>query len=66
MTTAERLITVEEFYALPDPPQGGKMELVDGRVVTMSPVGRKHAYSQAGLIARSAASPMNMPLAKLG
>jgi len=43
MTTAERLITVDEFFALPDPPQGGKMELVDGRVVTMSPVGREHA-----------------------
>ena len=42
MTTAERLITVDEFYALPDPPEGGKMELVDGKVVTMSPVGRRH------------------------
>lgn len=27
---------------LPDPPEGGKMELVDGKVVTMSPVGRRH------------------------
>jgi len=42
MTTAEQLITVEKFYALPDPPEGGKMELVDGKVVTMSPVGRRH------------------------
>ena len=42
MTTAERLITVDEFVALPDPPQGGKMELVDGKVVTMPPVGREH------------------------
>ena len=42
MTTAERLITVDEFSTLPDPPEGGKMELVDGRVVTMPPVGRKH------------------------
>lgn len=43
MTTAQRLFTVDEFFALPDPPGGGKMELVDGRVVTMSPVGRRHA-----------------------
>ncbi|HXU23937.1 MAG TPA: Uma2 family endonuclease, partial [Tepidiformaceae bacterium] len=43
MTRVQRLITVDEFFALPDPPQGGKMELVDGRVVTMSLVGREHA-----------------------
>lgn len=42
MTTAQKLLTAEEFFALPDPPEGGKMELVDGRVITMSPVGRQH------------------------
>jgi Uma2 family endonuclease len=42
MTTAQKLLTAEEFFALPDPPEGGKMELVDGKVVIMSPVGRKH------------------------
>lgn len=35
-------MTVEEFERLPEPPDGGKMELVDGEVVVMSPVGRKH------------------------
>lgn len=42
MTTAEKLMTVEEFACLPDPPQGGKMELVDGRVVTMPPTSGDH------------------------
>ncbi|HKS92499.1 MAG TPA: Uma2 family endonuclease [Tepidiformaceae bacterium] len=42
MTTIEKLVTVEEFARLPDPRDGGKMELVDGRVVVMSPVGRRH------------------------
>lgn len=41
-TTAERLYTVEEFEHLPDPPEGGKVELVDGRLVVMSPVGKQH------------------------
>jgi Uma2 family endonuclease len=39
---APKLMTVEEFERLPEPPDGGKMELVDGEVVVMSPVGRKH------------------------
>jgi Uma2 family endonuclease len=39
---AAQLLTVEEFERLPEPPDGGKMELVDGEVVLMSPVGRKH------------------------
>ncbi len=39
---APKLLTVEEFERLPEPPDGGKMELVDGEVIVMSPVGRKH------------------------
>lgn len=42
MSTAERLLTAEEFFLLPDPIEGGKMELADGRVLTMSPVGLLH------------------------
>lgn len=37
------LLTAEDFYHLPDPIEGGKMELVCGKVVTMSPVGRPHS-----------------------
>src|SRR5688572_5819517 len=40
---APKLLTVEEFEHLPEPPDGGKMELVDGEVIVMSPVGRKHS-----------------------
>ncbi len=35
-------MTADEFYALGDAPEGGKMELVRGRVVAMSPVGVEH------------------------
>ena len=42
MSTAERLLNADEFYDLPEPPEGGKMELIEGRSVTMSPVGMEH------------------------
>lgn len=42
MTTAEKLLTADEFAALPGPREGGKMELVHGRVVTLAPVGDEH------------------------
>lgn len=37
-----RLLTAEEFLHLPEPIEGGKMELDRGRVVCMSPVGLEH------------------------
>jgi Uma2 family endonuclease len=40
---AERLLTADEFMALPDDPSGGKMELDRGRVVVMPPAGARHA-----------------------
>lgn len=45
MSTEARthLLTAEEFYQLPDPIEGGKMELVRGEVVTYMPVGGQHA-----------------------
>ncbi len=51
MTTpvSEKLVTAEEFALLPDPPHGGKMELVEGRVMTCMPVGRPHAKLAARL-----------------
>lgn len=42
MTIDTRLLTAEEFMLLPEPRDGGKMELVRGEVVTMSPVGGEH------------------------
>jgi Uma2 family endonuclease len=42
MQTAQKLLTADEFYALPEPPGAGKMELVRGEVVVMAPVGGIH------------------------
>jgi Uma2 family endonuclease len=41
--TAERLLTAEEFHALPDDPAGRKLELLDGRVIFVSQPGEQHA-----------------------
>ncbi|MBI2766736.1 MAG: Uma2 family endonuclease [Chloroflexi bacterium] len=48
-SVAERLLTAEEFMALPDDPSGGKMELVDGKVVTMPPPGEEHGDLSAAV-----------------
>jgi len=42
-------MTADEFFALSEPIEGGKMELVCGRVVTMSPVGVEHGEVVANL-----------------
>ncbi len=42
MTSLETLLTAEEFASLPEPEEGGKMELVDGKLVCMTPVGQQH------------------------
>lgn len=42
MASVETLLTAEEFASLPEPAEGGKMELVDGKVVCMAPVGEEH------------------------
>jgi len=47
---ASRLLTAEEFYELPDPIHGGKMELVRGEVVTHMPVGGVHGRVAALII----------------
>jgi Uma2 family endonuclease len=39
---SEELLTADEFFVLPSPKEGGKMELVRGKVVTMPPVGEDH------------------------
>jgi Uma2 family endonuclease len=39
---AEKLLTAEEFFRLPDPAHGGKMELVAGRAVCHMPVSGGH------------------------
>lgn len=41
--TSERLLTVEEFLALPEPEDGSRMELVDGELVVTPPPSPRHA-----------------------
>ncbi len=55
MTTApssEQLLTADEFYLLPDPPHGGKMELVSGKAVVHMPPGGVHGKLARRLSAR--------------
>lgn len=52
MTTDAKLLTAEEFMQLSSPPDGGKMELVRGQVVTMAPVGGEHGGIAAELVLR--------------
>ncbi len=42
MVTTEKLMTAEEFLHVPEPEDGGRWELVEGRVVTMPPVSGGH------------------------
>ncbi|MGB4863690.1 MAG: Uma2 family endonuclease [Tepidiformaceae bacterium] len=48
--SSEALLTADEFWDLPEPVHGGRMELVAGRVVTEMPVGRLHAKLAARLL----------------
>jgi Uma2 family endonuclease len=41
-TAAQRLITAEEFFHLPNPPDGSRQELVRGVIVTRPPPGGRH------------------------
>lgn len=42
----ERLLTADEFDRLPQPPEGGKLELVDGKVIQMMTVSPEHGRLQ--------------------
>lgn len=48
---SDRLLTAEEFFELSDPPEGGKMELVRGKVVRHT-VSGEHAETVVLLIER--------------
>ncbi len=48
-TTATRLITAEEFYELPAPLDGSKLELVRGEVVSMPGPGFEHGEVQGNV-----------------
>jgi len=40
--TPKRLLTAEEFFLLPNPPDGSEQELVRGEIITMPPPGGLH------------------------
>lgn len=50
MTTLEKLLTAEEFARLPEPREGGKMELVRGEVRQMAPVGGGHGQKTTDIL----------------
>lgn len=45
-TVARRLITAEEFFKMPEPPDGSQQELVRGAVVTTAAPGFRHGVRQ--------------------
>ncbi len=45
-TATQKLITAEEFFRMPDPPDGSKQELVRREIVTMPPPGFRHGIRQ--------------------
>ena len=48
-TATTQLLTAEEFFALPDPKDGSKQELVRGRVITMPGPGVEHGEVQVNV-----------------
>lgn len=47
---SQTLLTAKEFWKLPGPSHRGRMELVEGRVVEATPVGRLHARLAGRLV----------------
>jgi Uma2 family endonuclease len=41
-TVAQKLVTAEEFFRMPQPPDGSQQELVRGVIVTIPPAGGRH------------------------
>jgi Uma2 family endonuclease len=48
-TAAPPKLTAEEFFRLPEPPDGSKQELVRGEIVTMPPPGFRHSEVQVAI-----------------
>jgi Uma2 family endonuclease len=45
-SVAQKLITADEFFRMPEPADGSKQELVQGEIVTMPPTGYRHGRVQ--------------------
>jgi Uma2 family endonuclease len=48
-TVAQKLITADEFFRMPEPADGSKQELVHGEIVTMPPTGYRHGDVQLAI-----------------
>jgi Uma2 family endonuclease len=49
-TAAQKLITAEEFFLMPDPPDGSRQELVRGEIVAMPQPGFRHGLRQGQVL----------------
>lgn len=63
--TAAPLLTAEEFYQLSDPEEGGKLELIDGKVVWETPVSSGHGDLAGLLIIRLGSFSLENVLGKV-
>ena len=50
-TVGTKLMTAEEFFDLPDPPDGSKLELIRGEVTTVAQPGLEHGEVQVNVAA---------------
>ena len=48
-TVAQKLITADEFFRMPEPRDGAKQELVQGEIVSMPPTGYRHGDVQGNI-----------------
>lgn len=48
-TVAQKLISADEFFRMPEPPDGSKQELVQGEIVTKPPTGYRHGNVQLAI-----------------
>lgn len=49
-TLINKLLTAEDFFDLPEPTDGSRLELVRGEVITMPPTGFEHGEIQARIV----------------
>jgi len=42
MATTEKLVTAEELWQMPEPPEGARYELFEGELIQMTPAGGRH------------------------
>ena len=61
-TVAQKPITADEFFRMPEPVDGSKQELVQGEIVTMPPTGYRHGDVQGLIYLKLKLFLMNNPV----